>query len=280
MAPLALSLDEDAVPDLSLKNRRSPQKPGTRSSPTKTNRAKLPLPSTAKSTDEKDESEGKEVPKKRTMRKLGSSQPSVSLLSGGDCMEVSCNDSQAPRPQHRPLKMAHVNSLLLPLSQVARVMSPERLKSSRSPERAGARSTPSRTTKQSIDYSRLGRWGNENEADILEEEEEEDEFTDLSGFIVSDEYESEEVSTVIRKGTKASTRDHKPKENERVEGKSLEDRFKALRMKESDVIDLTSPPKLLPRQSVQEKENTSPRKPRISLNDDPFTSDVSTALNP
>jgi hypothetical protein len=281
MARLALSLDDDAVPDLSLKNRRSPQKLGTRSSPSKTNRLKPPPPPAADSTEEKDGLEGKEVPKKRTMKRLGSVQPSVAVLSG-DCTEASCNDSQVPRTQQRPLKMAHVNSLLLPLSQVARGVSPERLKSARSSERmdVDVRATPRRTAKQSVDYTRFGRWGNESEADILEEEDEEDEFTDLSGFIVSDGYESEEVSTVIRKSQKASTRDNVPKENGPMDGKSLEDRFRALRMREPDVIDLTSPPKLLPRQSSQEDENMSPRKPSISLDDDPFTSDPPSLLNP
>jgi hypothetical protein len=279
MARLAIPQDDDVVPDLSLRH-RSPKKPQTRSSPTKTK----PKPASLDTNTEAVQEETS--PKKRTMRKLGPSQPSVfstesTILSLGGEDHVSYDEAQIPRPPQRPpLKITHVNSLLLPLSKVALGEKlPEKLK-------VDVRESPRRAARRVIDYSRFERWEGRDEGKILDELDEEDEDTDLSGFVVSDSYESDEdeEEEIMQKGRgrKDAGKIRKKCDVRKVEDE-LEDSLKALGLKEKemDVIDLSSPPKLQPNNKActNEKENRSQRiastSSSLNLDDDPFADSTS-----
>lgn len=114
------------------------------------------------------------------------------------------NDATSTGRIQRPLKLAHVNSLLLPLSGVARNHDGEKGNGSalqegkEDGEGAPVRSSPRKRAENKVDYGRFGYWSD------LEEEDED--FIDLDGFIVDDDeelsiYEDDsDVDEVVHRG--------------------------------------------------------------------------------
>lgn len=198
----------------------------------------------------------------------------ASLSLSENALETASNDSQA-RIQ-KPLRLAHVNSLLLPTlhSKAAPIKSPRKLQATvsiveieKSGSGRGVRDTPKRRAAQKVDFTAFAEdlriaLQQEGGRDGEEEEEEEEEDDELSDFIVSDDAREEELRRPRGMG-----RSWKKLQSRRFDESGLKnDGLEGTPKPRSAVIDLTSPEKAI--------QTTASHKPRPqSTSQEDFTED-------
>ena len=197
----------------------------------------------------------------------------ASLSLSENALETASNDSQAWI--QKPLRLAHVNSLLLPTlhSKAAPIKSPRKLQATvsvveieKSGSGRGVRDTPKRRAAQKVDFRAFAEdlriaLQQEGRRDG-EKEEEQEEDDELSDFIVSDDASEEELRRPRGLG-----RSWRKLQSRRFDESGLEnDGLEGTPKPRSAVIDLTSPEK-----AIQTTASPKPRPQATSQED--FTED-------
>jgi len=199
----------------------------------------------------------------------------ISLSLSENVLETSSNDSQAG--VQKPLRLAHVNSLLLPTlhSKAEPAKSPRKLQATvsvieieKSKNGRGVRDTRKRMAAQKVDFGAFA----EDLREALQQEgerhgEEEDDDDDLSDFIVSDDASEEELRQPRGMG-----RFPKKSQSRRGEGSGSDndDLHSKLKLRPS-VIDHPSPER-------PTRTNAEPKPKQQATSQEDFTKDPNANL--